>query len=184
MLTRRHVEVATGLVLAGVGAVTAYGSLENGIGWTDFGPAAGYFPFRIGLLLVALGIAIAVKYGVTGRQAAPSAETLAVETDSAAPALLHGASSLDGRFFEPGALGRISAVFVPTAVCAALIPWLGLYIAGALFLVFAIVTLGKVGLAKAGLIAVCTMGVTFVLFEFWFQVPLAKGVVMPLLGIY
>jgi hypothetical protein len=184
MLTRRHVEVATGLVLAGLGAITAYGSLENGTGWTDFGPAAGYFPFRIGLLLVVLGLVIAVKHGLTNRQRVTSGAVLAVDTESAAPALLHGASGLDTHFFEPGALGRIAAVFVPTAVCAAFIPWLGLYIAGTLFLVFSIVTLGKVPLAKAVLIAVATMAATFVLFEFWFQVPLAKGVLMPLLGIH
>jgi len=64
MLTRRHVEVITGLCVALLGAVTAYGSLENGIGWTDFGPASGYFPFRIGILLLALGLVIAARYAL------------------------------------------------------------------------------------------------------------------------
>ncbi len=93
-------------------------------------------------------------------------------------------AGLDERFLEDGALGRIASVFVPTAVSAALIPWLGVYLSGALFLVFSMMTLGKVGLVKASIISVATMAVFFVTFEFWFQVPLAKGVVMPLLGIY
>lgn len=180
MMSRRHVEVGTGIALALLGSVTAYGSLENGTGWTDFGPAAGYFPFRIGILIVLLGIAIAVKYGLTGRRRAPAG----ADTEVAGPAAMHAEAGLDERFFPEGALGRIASVFVPTAVCAALIPWLGLYFAGALFLVFSIVTLGKTSVLKALAIAVATMGAFFVLFEFWFQVPLAKGVVMPLLGIY
>lgn len=184
MLTRRHVEVATGVALAALGGITAYGSLENGTGWTDFGPAAGYFPFRIGLILVALGLAIALKYGLTGRRAAASNASVVADTEIAGPAALHPATNFDERFFEPGSLGRIASVFIPTAVSAALIPWLGLYLSGALFLVFSMMTLGKVGVAKALLIALCTMGAFFVLFEFWFQVPLAKGVVMPLLGIH
>jgi len=184
MLTRRHVEVATGVALAALGGITAYGSLENGTGWTDFGPAAGYFPFRIGLILVALGLAIALKYGLTGRRAAASNASVVDDTEIAGPAALHPATNFDERFFEPGSLGRIASVFIPTAVSAALIPWLGLYLSGALFLVFSMMTLGKVGVAKALVIALCTMGAFFVLFEFWFQVPLAKGVVMPLLGIH
>ena len=180
MVTRRHIEVATGLCLALIGVVTAVGSLENGIGWTDFGPAAGYFPFRIGILVTLLGLAIAIRYGLTHRRRAPAG----ADTEVAGPAALEGPTGLDERFLEDGALGRIAAVFVPTAVSAALIPWLGVYLSGGLFLVFSIVTLGKVGLLKALAIAVATMGAFFVLFEFWFQVPLAKGVVMPLLGIY
>ena len=51
-------------------------------------------------------------------------------------------------------------------------------------LVCSSMTLGKVGVVKAATISIATMAVFFVTFEFWFQVPLAKGVVMPLLGIY
>lgn len=181
MVTRRHVEVATGLSAVLIGAVTAYGSLENGTGWTDFGPAAGYFPFRIGLLLIVLGAAIALRYGLSGRRRAPAN----LEAQAAGGAVaLQEQTGLDERFLHEGALGRIASVFVPTAVAAALIPWLGVYLSGALFLVFSIMTLGRVALLKTLVIAAGVMGAFFVLFEFWFQVPLAKGVVMPLLGIH
>ena len=93
-------------------------------------------------------------------------------------------ADFDGRFFEPGALRRVASVLLPTAVAAASIPWLGLYLASVLFLVFAMATLGRVGIAKATLISVVTMAAVFLIFERWFQVPLAKGVLMPLLGIY
>lgn len=179
MLTRRHMEVGTGLVLALLGAVVAYGATENGIGWSDVGPAAGYFPFRIGLLVVVLGLVIAIRYALVGRLRRP-AEIAAA--DPSAPTVTQ--VDVDGRFFEEGALGRVASVFVPTAVAAALIPWLGLYFAAVLFLVFSMMTLGKVPLWKALLISAATMAAFFVIFEFWFQVPLEKGMIMPLLGIY
>ncbi|WP_157944620.1 tripartite tricarboxylate transporter TctB family protein [Mangrovicella endophytica] len=178
MLTRRHMEVGTGLALALLGAVVLYGSTENGIGWTDVGPAAGYFPFRIGLLIVVLGVAIAIRYALAGRMRRPADVAAA---DPSHPT--EGFAAFDSRFLEDGALGRIASVFLPTAVAAALIPWLGLYLASVLFLIFSMMTLGKLPLWKAGLISVGTMVAFYAIFEIWFQVPLEKGVVLPLLGI-
>ncbi len=179
MLTRRHMEVGTGLGFALFGGVVAFGATENGIGWSDVGPSAGYFPFRIGLLVVALGLGIAARYAVAGRMRRPARLAAA---DPSAPT--ETVADFDGRFFEPGALRRVASVLLPTAVAAASIPWLGLYLASVLFLVFAMATLGRVGIAKATLISVVTMAAVFLIFERWFQVPLAKGVLMPLLGIY
>jgi len=180
MLTRRHVEVITGLCVALLGAVTAYGSLENGIGWTDFGPASGYFPFRIGILLLALGLVIAARYALSHRRRAPTQTAPEVT----GPAALHDDAGLDVRFMPDGAIGRIGSILVPTTICAALIPWPGLYLSGGLFLVFSIITLGKTGFLKALAISVGVMAAFFFMFEWWFQVPLAKGIIMPAIGIY
>ena len=179
MLTRRHMEVATGLGLAAYGAVVCYGSLEHGIGWADNGPTAGYFPFRIGALIVALGFGIAARYATIGAHRRPPALAAA---DASNPS--HTRIDFDHGFLDPGALGRIASVFVPTAIAAALIPWLGLYIAAVLFLVFSMRTLGHVPLWKGALIAVVLMTVFYVIFEFWFQVPIEKGILMPLVGLY
>ncbi|MBE7186093.1 MAG: tripartite tricarboxylate transporter TctB family protein [Methylobacterium mesophilicum] len=179
MLTRRHMEVGTGLALSIFGAVVCYGSLENGIGWAETGPTAGYFPFRIGAIIVALGLAIAVRYGLTGLQHRGAALAAA---DASSPT--ETVADFDRRFFEAGALKRIASVFVPTAAAAALIPWLGLYIAAVLFLVVSMWILGRVPLWKGALISVALMAAFYLIFEFWFQVPLEKGVLMPLVGLY
>lgn len=178
MMTRRHMEVGTGLALALIGAVTLYGSLENGIGWTEIGPAAGYFPFRIGLLIVVLGLAIAVRYALIGRQRRPARLAAA---DPVHPT--EAVAAFDARFFEPGSFGRILVLFAPTAIAAALIPSLGLYLASVLFLVFSMWKLGQVPVWKGLLISVAVMVAFYLIFEFWFQVPLEKGVVLPLLGL-
>lgn len=180
MLTRRHVEVITGLCVALLGAVTAYGSLENGIGWTDFGPASGYFPFRIGILILVLGLVIAARYALSHRRRAPAQAAPEVT----GPAALHDDAGLDERFMPDGAIGRIGSILVPTTICAALIPWLGLYLSGGLFLLFSIITLGETGFPKALAISVGVMAAFFFMFEWWFQVPLAKGIIMPAIGIY
>ncbi|WP_192847042.1 tripartite tricarboxylate transporter TctB family protein [Aureimonas sp. AU4] len=178
MLTRRHMEVGTGLVLAALGTVAIVGSLENGIGWQEGGPAAGYFPFRIGVLIVVLGLAIAVRYAMIDRQRRP-AETAASDPSHATETV----AAFDHRFFEPGALNRIALMFVPTAVAAALLPWLGLYLGSVLFLVFSMRALGQVPIWKGTLISVAVMVAFYLIFEIWFQVPLEKGVVLPLLGL-
>ena len=100
------------------------------------------------------------------------------------PAALHDDAGLDVRFMPDGAIGRIGSILVPTTICAALIPWLGLYLSGGLFLVFSIITLGKTGFLKALAISVGVMAAFFFMFEWWFQVPLAKGIIMPAIGIY
>ena len=52
LVSRRSMEVATALVTAAVGAAVMWGAAEHDIGWGDSGPASGYFPFRIGVLIV------------------------------------------------------------------------------------------------------------------------------------
>src|SRR5688572_18414399 len=63
LVSRTTMEVATALATAAIGAAVLWGSVEHDIGWGDSGPAAGYFPFRIGALimlasLVNIGVAL------------------------------------------------------------------------------------------------------------------------------
>jgi putative tricarboxylic transport membrane protein len=60
-------ELGVALVFIVAGALVVHGSLEQGVGWTPTGPESGYFPLRIGWLLVAVGVfqscvAIAMAY--------------------------------------------------------------------------------------------------------------------------
>ncbi|MFA6262689.1 MAG: tripartite tricarboxylate transporter TctB family protein, partial [Bacteroidia bacterium] len=51
----RWPELLVALLLVAVAALIMTDSLRVGIGWADDGPRAGYFPFYIGLLLLASG---------------------------------------------------------------------------------------------------------------------------------
>ena len=52
LVSRTTMEIATALATGAVGAAVMWGAVEHEIGWGDAGPAAGYFPFRIGALIV------------------------------------------------------------------------------------------------------------------------------------
>ena len=49
----RWPEVLTALMLMGIAAMVIIDSLRVGAGWAEDGPRAGYFPFYIGLILMA-----------------------------------------------------------------------------------------------------------------------------------
>ncbi|MFL5337446.1 MAG: hypothetical protein ACJ8H8_30805 [Geminicoccaceae bacterium] len=48
-----QVDLAVALALAAIGGVVVMDSLQVGIGWGVEGPEAGFFPFFVGLLLLA-----------------------------------------------------------------------------------------------------------------------------------
>ena len=54
---RQHlVEVGVAAVMALLGIITIIGSLQVGIGWGAEGPKSGFFPFWIGLIIVATSL--------------------------------------------------------------------------------------------------------------------------------
>ena len=148
-------ELAVALVFVVAGALLVNGSLEQGVGWTPNGPESGYFPLRIGWLIVAVGViqaAIAVAMARRDRRR-PSTREIALRSDRIKPLL---------------------QVFLPMVVYVAAIPWLGLYIASALFVAgFMWWHGGYKWRALPTGVAVCA--VFYVLLEAWFQVDLYKG---------
>ena len=146
----RWVELITaGLVLAFAGLLI-WDSLRLGTGWADDGPQSGYFPFRIGL-----GLALC------------SAWLLAQQ--------LRRWSTTTQRFVEAGALRDVAAVFVPTVIYVALIPWLGIYVPSALLIAAFMRRQGRYGWVRVALVSVGLVLLVFVLFERWFVQPLPKG---------
>jgi len=97
-------------VFIAAGALIVNGSLEQGVGWTPTGPESGYFPFRIGWLIVAVG---AVQSGIAIAMARRGqADTSRRES-----------------FLQRDRLKPLLQVFVPTLAFVPLTQWLGLYVA-------------------------------------------------------
>lgn len=145
------------LAAASFGGIVVFGALQHDVGWGPTGPGAGYFPMRIGLLLIAVASLLLLR-----------------EIIAAAP----------GRFAEPGALGRVGSLLLPTAVFAVAIVPLGAYVTMFAYLLW-------MGRRRAGarwplalLIAFAMPAAFFLLFETWLGVPLAKGPLEEALGIY
>jgi putative tricarboxylic transport membrane protein len=136
--------------------VVIAGSVQVGIGWGAEGPKAGFFPFYVGLIILASSI---INFGAVVSE------------------------RRDDRIFaEWGQLGKVMSMLVPTAIYVALVPWIGIYVASMLLIGAFMRWLGRYGWGMIAAIAVGVPVVTFIIFEKWFLVPLPKGLIEELLG--
>jgi len=133
------------------------GSLQVGVGWAADGPRAGFFPFYIGLLILASSFINLVQIASAGSR----------------PRL----------FAEWEQLRRIVAVVIPAGLYVALTPWIGIYLASFLLIAVFMKWLGRYGWGLVLAVSAFVPVVTFVVFEKWFLVPLPKGPIEELLGL-
>ena len=150
-------ELGVAAVLAGLAVLVIVDSLRVGIGWADDGPKAGYFPFYIGLALLAAAVFIG---GVE---------------------LWRGAGR-DEVFAERAQVGQEFAVLVPTCIYVALIAGIGIYVASALLIGYFMRRHGPYAWALTVSVSLGVPIVFFLVFEKWFLVPLHKGPIERLLG--
>ena len=149
--------VVAGLFIA-LGAVVIYDSLRLGAGWAADGPQPGYFPFYLGIIICAASSVTLVQALLATKQA-------------------------DESFVDVGALKLVLSVLVPAAVYVALIGWLGIYLASALFVALFMRWLGRYPWWKVAAVSIGNSVFFFLVFERWFLVPLPKGPLENLLGI-
>ncbi len=152
----RAAELVTAALIFALGAVVIFDSKRLGAGWADDGPQAGYFPFYIGLLICA---AAAVNFAAALRK------------------------GKDGTFVEVGQLKLVLAVLVPTIAYVALIAWLGIYVASAVFVAFFMRWLGKYAWWLVAAVSLGNSAFFFAVFEIWFKIPLPKGPLEAVLGL-
>ena len=159
-ISRFAVENAFALFTLAFGAAIIHGALEFSIGWGDIGPEAGYFPFRVGTLIV-LASLVNLARAIVRRKA------LAAEV------------------FLTREQGRHVAVFaVPVIALVGVAVGLGIYVATALYLLFMV---GFVARHRSWVTIVVSLGtplVLFLLFEYVFLTPLLKGPLENWLGLY
>jgi putative tricarboxylic transport membrane protein len=157
LLAHHTADIIMAVLLLGGASVVMYDSVRLGFGWQDDGPAPGFFPFYIGLLL-----AIASVVNLSSAVARRSTSETFVSTK---PAL------------------RVLTVLAPSIVYVALIGWIGIYAASALFIFGFMLTIGREGFIKALLVSLAVPAALFLMFERWFLVPLPKGPIEALLGL-
>ncbi len=150
--------IVAGLFLAG-GLLVIADSVRLGIGWEEpYGPRPGYFPFYVGLIISVSALVNIVR-------------ALLVPADK------------DKTFVQVGQLKLVLAVLVPTAIYAALVGWIGIFVSSTLFIAFFMRWLGKYAWWKVALVSVGAVVAFYLIFDVWFQVPLPKGPLESLLGI-
>lgn len=158
LVSTRTMEIVVALVLIAVAGVVIKDSLRLGMRWQAIeGPAAGYFPFYIGLIL-------AVSSAVT---------LLRALVDK--PAGLR-------TFVTRQAFGRVLAVLLPLIVYIVSLSFIGIYVASAVYIALFMWYFGKYPLTRGALIGVAVATALFLMFEVWFLVPLPKGPLEDMLG--
>ena len=152
--TRRTLEISTAVAVALVGAVVSLESLTHDIAWNEAGPGSGYFPFRVGLLL----IGGAVVQLIRGTRLPPE-----------------GGSHGIGVFVTREELRRSLSVFWPTAALVAAMFLLGSYVPSGLYLAWMLRRHGGRGWLPSIAYGAVVMAIFFLIFDVWFRVPLARG---------
>ena len=109
--TSRGPEVAVAAILIALGLLVISDSWRVGIGWADDGPRAGYFPFYIGLILIAAAGWVLVTTLLRWR-------------------------TLDEVFVRRDEISGVWAVLWPSLIYVAIMPWTGIYVASALLIGF------------------------------------------------
>jgi putative tricarboxylic transport membrane protein len=157
LATNRGVDIVVALLLLGGCAIVIYDSTRIGFGWREGeGPAPGYFPFYIAVVLG--GASIINLLGA-----------------------LRGAGKGE-IFVSLRPFGRVLAVLIPSIAYVALIQYIGIYAASAIFILAFMVVIGRENPLKGLAISVAVPVALFLLFEKWFLVPLPKGPIEAWLG--
>ncbi len=149
--------VCAGLLLAGSGVIVAEG-LRLGVGWSSDGPQSGFFVFYLGIALAVASAAVILQ------------------------ALRGEAPLYRKRFVEPGQWRPVAKVALPAAVMVLLTHFLGLYVAGGLYLGAYMRWIGRHSWPLCILLTIAIPVATFLIFEVWFLVPMPKGPLEAYLG--
>ena len=151
----RAADLITASILILLGALVIVDAMRLGVGWGIDGPKSGFFPFWLALIMVTC---CAIIMAQQARKAIRSA------------------------FIDPGKLSPVLKVLWPAILAVALMQWLGLYVASALYLGFYMRWVGRHSWAAVISLAFGIPLGTFLIFERWFYVPMPKGPLEAWLG--
>jgi putative tricarboxylic transport membrane protein len=144
----RAAEFVTASVLILLGGVVLFDAVRIGFGWGSDGPRSGFFPFWLALIMV-------VTCAVILAQAALGAR---------------GKS-----FVSREQLAPVLKVLWPATAAVALMHFVGLYVASALYMGFYMRWVGRHSWVTVVVIALALPIASFLIFEKWFLVPMPKG---------
>jgi putative tricarboxylic transport membrane protein len=154
---RQHlVEVGVAAAMALLGAIAVIGSLRVGTGWGAEGPKSGFFPFWIGLIVIATSLYNMVR------------------------AYTRGSRKLFANWHQ---IAQVLKVVLPLTIYVGVIPWIGIYVASALLIAGFMRWIGRYGWLLTAAISIGLPIIVYITFEIWFLVPLPKGPLEDMLGL-
>ena len=157
--SNRRMDIIVGALLLAMSSVFMFDTYRIGIGWVEGqGPAAGFFPFWVSLVMGVASIINIVRAALNLEE--DGAETFVTRT----------------------AIARVLTVLVPTAIYVLLIQFIGIYVASAIFII-GFMLASKETLLRAIPVGLGVPLALFFMFEKWFLVPLPKGPLETMLGL-
>ncbi len=151
----RAAELVTASVLILLGGVVLFDAVRIGFGWGPDGPRSGFFPFWLALIMVVVCAVILAQAALGAR----------------------GKS-----FVSREQLGPVLKVLWPAVAAVALMHFVGLYVASALYMGFYMRWVGRHSWVTVVLLALALPIASFLIFEKWFLVPMPKGPLEQWLG--
>ena len=151
VISVRMMDIITALLFIVVGLIVMVGSLKLGASWGSDGPEAGYFPFYISLIIL-------LSSTVTLYQAAIVDKKKKAES-----------------FVDKESFKQVMAVLLPAIVFVLGVQLIGIYVSSVIYIAIFMVWLGKYPIWKAIVVSVGVSAALYLMFEFWFQVPLPHG---------
>ena len=147
----RAMEIITALLFLVFGLVVMIGSIKLGASWGSDGPEAGYFPFYISLIILLSSSVTLYQVAIVNKHK---------KTES---------------FVDKEPFKQVIAVLFPAIVFVLGVQLIGIYVSSALYIAIFMVWLGKYRIWKAVAVSIGVSVALYLMFEFWFQVPLPHG---------
>ena len=151
VISVRAMDIITALLFMVVGLVVMVGSIKLGASWGSDGPEAGYFPFYISLIIL-------LSSAVTLYQAVAVDKKKKTES-----------------FVSKESFNQVMAVLLPAIVFVLGVQFIGIYVSSIFYIAIFMVWLGKYPVWKAIVVSVGVSVALYLMFEYWFQVPLPHG---------
>jgi len=150
IVSMRTVEIAVALMFLVFAIVVMQGSIKLGSSWGSDGPQAGYFPFYISLIILISSSATLIQ---AVRQKELSNET----------------------FVDKGPFRQVLAVLIPAFFFTLSMQLIGIYVSAAIYIAFFMIWIGKYAVWKSIALGVAISVALYMMFEYWFQIPLPSG---------
>jgi hypothetical protein len=151
VISVRAMDIITAVLFLAFGLTVMIGSLKLGASWGADGPEAGYFPFYISLIIMLSSTVTLYQAAIVNKKK---------KTES---------------FVEKEPFKQVMAVLLPAAVFVLGVQLIGIYVSSALYIAIFMVWLGKYPIWKAVAVSIGVSVALYLMFEFWFQVPLPHG---------
>jgi putative tricarboxylic transport membrane protein len=148
----RRADIFVGLGMMLVGIIALGDAVRLGFGWGIAGPAAGFFPFCLGLGTLICTIFIVIKAVKTYRKDGPGKPLI-----------------------PEGGLTQILWILIPAIGVVLLTELIGLHLATIFYLAFNVRVLGKMSWVNVALISILVPVSMYIVFDKVFLIPLPLG---------